>query len=85
MLYDSEGACIEKLSSVISKLKEMSSIDSSISETLGLLESAMPLLEDGSISLRGHKEKYDLDPNRLENIEERLETIKKLEKNTEKI
>lgn len=80
MLYDSEGACIEKLSSVISKLKEMSSIDSSISETLALLESAMPLLEDGSISLRGHKEKYDLDPNRLENIEERLETIKKLEK-----
>lgn len=80
MLYESEGACIEKLSTVISKLKEMSSIDSGISETLGLLESAMPLLEDGAISLRGHKEKYDLDPNRLENIEERLETIKKLEK-----
>ena len=80
MLYESEGACIEKLSSVISKLKEMSSIDSGISGTLSLLESAMPLLEDGAISLRGHKEKYDLDPNRLEHIEERLETIKKLEK-----
>ncbi|MBT9537500.1 MAG: DNA repair protein RecN [Nitrospirae bacterium] len=80
MLYASEGACTEKLDSVISKLREMSAIDPSINETLGLLESAKPLLEDGALSLRGFKEKYDLDPKRLETIEERLETIKKLEK-----
>jgi len=80
MLYESEGACIEKLSSVISKLSEMSSIDPSIHETLGLLESAMPLLEDAAVSLRGYREKYDLDPHRLDGIEERLENIKKLEK-----
>lgn len=80
MLYESEGACVEKLSSVISKLKEMSSIDPSIDETLSLLDSAMPLLEDASVSLRRYKEKYDLDPRRLESIEERLENIKRLEK-----
>ena len=80
MLYESEGACVENLSSVISKLKEMSSIDPSIDETLSLLESAMPLLEDASVSLRRYKEKYDLDPRRLESIEERLENIKRLEK-----
>ncbi len=80
MLYASEGACTEKLDSVISKLREMAAIDPSINETLGLLESAKPLLEDGAVSLRGFKEKYDLDPKRLESIEERLETIKKLEK-----
>ena len=80
MLYESEGACVENLSSVISKLKEMSSIDPSIDETLSLLDSAMPLLEDASVSLRRYKEKYDLDPRRLESIEERLENIKRLEK-----
>jgi len=80
MLYASEGACTEKLDSVISKLREMASIDPGINETLGLMESAKPLLEDGALSLRGFKEKYDLDPKRLETIEERLETIKKLEK-----
>lgn len=80
MLYESEGACVEKLSSVISKLKEMSSIDPSIDEILSLLDSAMPLLEDASVSLRRYKEKYDLDPQRLEGIEERLENIKRLEK-----
>lgn len=80
MLYASEGACTEKLAFVISKLREMASIDPSINEILGLIESAKPLLEDGALSLRGFKEKYDLDPKRLESIEERLETIKKLEK-----
>ncbi|MBI4690529.1 MAG: DNA repair protein RecN [Nitrospirae bacterium] len=79
-LYESEGACIERLSSVVSRLKEMSAIDPGIRETLGLLESAMPLLEDAAIFLRGYKEKYDLDPHRLEYVEERLETIKRLEK-----
>jgi len=80
LLYASEGACTEKLSSVISKLSEMATIDPSINETLSLVESAKPLLEDGAVSLRSFKEKYDLDPQRLESIEERLETIKKLEK-----
>lgn len=80
ILYESEDACIGRLSSVVAKLREMYSIDPSISESLSLLESAMPLLEDAAVSLRGHKEKYDLDPQRLEDVEERLENIKKLEK-----
>jgi DNA repair protein RecN (Recombination protein N) len=80
MLYESEGACIEKLSVVISKLREMSNIDQNVNDTLRLLESATPLLDDGAISLRGFRERYDLDPKRLEHIEERLETIKKLKK-----
>jgi len=79
-LYASEEACTEKLAYVISKLRDMSAIDQSINETLSLLESARPLLEDAAVSLRGFKEKYDLDPKRLESLEERLETIKKLEK-----
>ncbi len=80
VLYEADASCMEKLSKVISKLKDMSAIDPSINETLGLLESARPLIEDAAVSLRGYKEKYDLDPQRLETIEERLENIKKLEK-----
>lgn len=80
LLYESEGACLEKLSSVIAKLREMSLIDPSINETVSMLDSAKPLIEDAAVSVRGYKEKYDVDPKRLENIEERLENIKKLEK-----
>lgn len=80
LLYESEGSCVEKLSSVVSKLKEMSLIDSAINETFNLLDSAMPLVEDSALSLRGFKEKYDIDPKRLDSIEERLEDISKLGK-----
>ena len=80
MLYDSEGSCTEKLSSVISKMKEMSSIDQGITDTLDLLESALPFIEDAAISLRGLKDRYDLEPERLVGVEERIELIKGLER-----
>ena len=79
-LYDSEGSCTEKLSSVIAKVRDMSSIDSGVSDTLNLLESAFPFIEDAAISLRGLKDRNDLEPDRLSAIEERLELIKNLEK-----
>jgi len=80
MIYESEGSCTEKLSSVITKVKEMSLLDQSLSETLNLLESALPFIEDAAISLRGLKDKYDLEPERFAEIEERVELIKSLER-----
>lgn len=80
MLYGSEDSCVEKLSYIISKVKEMSSIDHSVSETVNMLECALPLIEDVSLSLRGYRDKYDLEPKRLVEIEDRLDLIKKLEK-----
>ncbi|MEW6162072.1 MAG: DNA repair protein RecN [Nitrospirota bacterium] len=80
ILYGSEGSCAERLSSVIAKVREMSSIDQSVSGTLNLLESALPFLEDAAISLRGFRDKYDLEPERLAEIEERLELVKRLER-----
>jgi DNA repair protein RecN (Recombination protein N) len=58
----------------------MSTIDRGVSDTLNLLESAFPLIEDAAISLRGLKDRNDLEPDRLSAIEERLELIKNLEK-----
>ncbi len=80
MLYGSEGSCVEKLSYIISKVKEMSSIDHSVSDTVHMLESALPFIEDAAISLRGYRDKHDLEPERLVEIEDRLDLIKKLEK-----
>jgi DNA repair protein RecN (Recombination protein N) len=80
VLYGSEGSCVEKLSYIILKVKEMSSIDHSASDTVNMLESALPLIEDAAIFLRGYKDKHDLEPQRLVEIEDRLDLIKKLEK-----
>ncbi len=79
-IYGSEGSCTEKLSSILNKIKEISSIDNEAKEILSLLESAIPLIDDAVISLRSFKEKYYINPERLNEVEERLETIKKIEK-----
>ncbi|MDP2754608.1 MAG: DNA repair protein RecN [Nitrospirota bacterium] len=80
MIYGSENSCVERLSSIIAKVREMSSIDHSASDILNMLESALPAIEDAAISLRGYKDRYDFEPEKLAEIEERLELIKKLEK-----
>ena len=80
ILYSSEDSCIERLSFIINKLKEMSSIDNSMEEILKMVESAKPLLEEVAIILRDYRLKHDLQPAKIEEIEERLETIKKLER-----
>jgi DNA repair protein RecN (Recombination protein N) len=80
MIYGSEGSCMERLSAIVAKVKEISSIDHSISNVLSMLESALPLIEDAAISLRRYKNKYDFEPERLDEIEERIELIKRLEK-----
>ena len=41
---------------------------------------ARPFLEEASISLRRHQERYNLDPVRLDTVEERLDLIKRLER-----
>lgn len=80
LLYSGDGSSSEKLSSSIAMLREMARIDHAVSETMDLLESALPLVADAAVSLRQHKDRYDGDPERLEGIEERLDLIKRLEK-----
>jgi DNA repair protein RecN (Recombination protein N) len=80
MLYGAEGSCTEKLSSVIARVKEMSLLDQRLSETLHMLESALPFIEDAALSLRGLKNTYNLEPERLDEVEERIELIKSLER-----
>jgi DNA repair protein RecN (Recombination protein N) len=80
MIYNADGSCVERLSAVISKVKEISSIDHSVSGILEMLESARPYIEDAAVSLRGFKDKYEVEPEKLNEIEDRLELIRKLEK-----
>jgi DNA repair protein RecN (Recombination protein N) len=79
-LYESEGSCSEKLSEAVSLLREMSAIDTGIAETLQLIESATPLIEEASMALGRYRDRFDFEPGRLEHIEDRLDLIKKLEK-----
>lgn len=80
LLYESEGSSVERLSLAITKIKEISNIDRGAAELLQMLEAARPLILDSALSLRHFKERYETDTARIEQINERLEAIKRLEK-----
>jgi len=80
LLYDADGACTESLGRVISRLRDMQAVDPNISDTLRLLESAVPLLEDAAIELRAYRGKYNLDAGRIDEVHDRLDLIRRLEK-----
>ncbi len=79
-LYSAEGSCMDVLSRIIQQARDIARIDQSAAEVLSLLESSVPLLDDAAALLRSCKERYDLDPQKLEAVDERLSLLKRLEK-----
>lgn len=75
-----EGAATEKLSVALSRLRDASAIDHELKDVVDMIGSVMPLLEEVAISLRRHQDRYDLDPKRLDGVEERLDLITRLER-----
>jgi DNA repair protein RecN (Recombination protein N) len=79
-IYDSEGAIRDRLSEVRAKISELVKIDKSLTENLNECDSALEQLGDISNSIRTYKEKIDLEPERLEEIRERLGALTLLKK-----
>ncbi len=80
LLYTDDGSSIEKLTGAIDRLRDMSGIDGEASASLELLEQALPLAQDAAISVRDLRDRYDLDPGRLEEVQERLRVMDNLKK-----
>jgi DNA repair protein RecN (Recombination protein N) len=80
LIASGDGAAKEKVSVALSRLRDASAIDHGLGDVVDMLESVNPLLEEVSISLRRHLERYELDPDRLNAIEERLDLIGRLER-----
>lgn len=79
-LYSSETACITSLSKILNSLKEISNIDIRAGDAVKSAGEALPLLEETSYFLRDYKESLNFNPERLEEIQERLELIKGLKR-----
>ncbi len=80
LLHEADGSCTESLSKVLRRLRDMQAVDPAITDTLEMLESAVPLLDDAAISLRHYRDKYNLDPLRIDEVQDRLDLIGGLEK-----
>ncbi|MFC1549384.1 DNA repair protein RecN [Nitrospirota bacterium] len=79
-LYSSEGAAVERASSALTGLSEAADIDNELSGALDSLSQAKALLEDAALTVRDLKDKYEMDPARLDHVQERIEYISRLKK-----
>ncbi len=79
-IYGSDNSSIVQISKSLQKLRDLSNIDPGLKPVVDLLSEAKPLLDEASQELLKIKEKYELDPRRVDFVNERLDLIDRLKK-----
>ncbi|MBI5286401.1 MAG: DNA repair protein RecN [Deltaproteobacteria bacterium] len=79
-IYSSSGSVIERIGQIINRLKEASRVDKALIPSLEALQSSLYQLEDVANTLRDYSQGLNLDPRRLEEVDERLDVIGRLKK-----
>lgn len=74
-LSEGESAALAQINSVISRLNNLLDCDTDLKTVLDLLESAQIQLQEGVYELGRYQQRLDLDPQRLQEMEERLSAI----------
>lgn len=80
LLYEGEGSALERIQRIIRQGQDMAAIDPSLSETMKQLESVSIQLEEVALSLRDYLRKIEVNPMRLDEVENRLEVIDRLKR-----
>ncbi len=79
-LCQDEDSASNRISTLIKKSSEVSSFDPKVDEKIQSLEQAKTLIEDYVYDLRTYISKIDSDPARLDELEGRLNQLRKLQK-----
>ncbi len=79
-LYSAESSCIATFSGILDAMREISEIDTSVNEQYKFAEDALPLLEETGYFLRDYRDSHDFKPERLEEVQQRLELINGLKR-----
>ncbi len=80
LLTDESGSILENLAKVLKELESILNIDPGLTETVERSRSAFYELEEVAESLRGYDRSLEFNPNRLEEIEDRLAEINGLKR-----
>jgi len=75
VLAEGDGACEAQLDSVASRLDNLAEYDPALAEMATLLQSAQAELAEVVSALRRYADRVDLDPQRLNEIESRIEAV----------
>jgi DNA repair protein RecN (Recombination protein N) len=79
-IYSEEGSAIERIQRILHHGQEMAAIDPSLSQPLKALESTLIQLEEIALALRDYSRRVEVNPMRIEEIENRLEEIDRLKR-----
>lgn len=79
LLREGDRAVLDLLGEVSRNMEEISRHDSSAEEIKRLLQEAEALVEEAFYLLRDFRERYDIDPRRIDFVEKRLALIERLE------
>ncbi len=79
-LYDEEGAVIEQLRKLLKEAEHWGGMEPRFAEIGKRLEAVLPELEDLADTFRDLADEFEADPDRLDEVERRLQLIRKLEK-----
>jgi DNA repair protein RecN (Recombination protein N) len=74
-LSESESAALGSLSGVLSRLRPLTEFDASLRDTVAMLESGEAQLREAAYALRHYADRVELDPERLREVEQRLEAL----------
>ncbi|MDR3098411.1 MAG: DNA repair protein RecN, partial [Paraburkholderia sp.] len=74
-LSESDEAMISHLNSILSKLRDLAEVDPALGDALAALEPAAIQLQEAVYSLSHYAQRLDLDPQRLAQVEYRLEAL----------
>src|SRR5882672_8472409 len=73
LISESESAALGALSGALSRLRPLTEYDDGLRETVALLESGEAQLREAAYALRHYADRVELDPDRLKEVEQRLE------------
>ncbi len=79
-LKEQEGSVLDVLSELRHSIEEISNVDDSATAVLKMIEDAEALLSEAAHELRSIRDHYEADPDRLDQIERRLDLIERLKR-----
>ena len=74
-LSEADTACLAQLNALVARLRDGMTHDSSLGETLRMLESAQAELQEAVYALRHYQQRLDTDPQRLREQELRIQSV----------
>lgn len=78
-LYDDEGSVVETLGRLLKEAHHWAGLDKKLAEVAARLDALRPEVQDLAETCRDLSERFEADPERLDEIERRVQSLKKLE------